>query len=519
MSGFSQEFVGLDCGSLPALPALARSDAAGIPTHSRYEAHAHWGGTVRQFEAGETTRLNAAHWARAQDTPLNEWLRERLSTIRARVAYESRNNGMLAGVLLTVVDDVVGPDGPMLSVQSSDDAYNDALETVWRKWFYRPTFRPHLSGAGMLKLWLRTLCRAGEFLAVMANDPTAEGPVKMRLRLRNPRRLGTPGTLGLNDRHVMGIDFDGEERPARYWISERSGLLDTYVPHSPDDVIHEFLVDEEEQARGYPWLAPSLPSIADTRDFDDQIMDAARSMADASGLLYTDSPDAPVWNMPESTKVERRTYKMAPPGWKPWNYPATAPPVQYPDYRSERHREMGRPLNMPLLIVRYDASRHNYSSARFDSQGWYRTVEGVQNWLSGTPESCGTLNRLVDLVGAEARFSIPALRKRPDDVEYLWTWSPRPHVDATKEADAETIGLETGTTNLIDTLAARGTTLQRHLRAMQRIVREFEAAGIPLPSWFHGSPQASEESNTDADAREKRATKEARDKEEPVNAN
>lgn len=139
---------------------------------------------------------------------------------------------------------------------------------------------------------------------------------------------------------------------------------------------------------------------------------------------------------------------------------------------------------MPLLMVRLDASKHNYSSARLDTQGWARKVEGIQDWISGTPESVGTLSRLVWMVAAEARFSIPALRKKPKGVILNWTWPKRPHVDPKKEKDAETAGLETQTDNLIDVLAGRGTTIDRHCAAIKRTIAAYDAAGIPKPAWM-----------------------------------
>jgi len=453
----------------------------------RYASAPMWG--ARQFEAGVTDRLNEAHWLLAADTDVNSWLLEKLSTLRSRATYESRNNGMLAGVVGTLVDDVVGPDGPTLQVLSDDEAYNEALEAVWREWFAAPTFRPNVSGAALLKLWVRNLPRCGEFLAQIDTDPNADGPVAMRVRPLHPRRLESPLGSIADPVHMMGVELDSPDgRPIRYWIKTPVlyGIA-TYTPVPPDLIIHEFLLDEEGQVRGFPWVLPSLEPVAELRDYDHQVQDAARSMADSSSLLYTENPDAPLWTTPEETTVERRTVKMVPPGWKPWQYSASQPPVQYPDFRAERHRELGRPFGMPLLMVRLDSSKHNYSSARLDTQTYNRTVLGIQCWLSGTPNSTGTLNRLVDLVGAEARFSVPALRRRPDRVEYVWTWAPRPHVDPAKEATAEETGLRNRTVSFSQALAGRGVNLDTHVRTLQRCEQILRGSGITLPGWLTGA--------------------------------
>jgi capsid protein len=455
----------------------------------RYESMPAWL-AARNWEAGETTRLNEAHWLYDTEKPINEWLSERLEKTRARAIYESRNNGTLAGILVTLADDVVGADGPVLEVQSDNEAYNTAAEAAWREWFRAPTTRPNVSGAATLKLWVRNLPRCGEFLARIVTDSTAPGPVSMRLRPTPPRRLASPTDQAANPRLRMGIEFDRLDRPVRYWIAEDSadGYTTTYEPWPPELIIHEFWIDEEEQARGFPWFNPSLQPSADLRDYDDQVQDAARTMADQSALLYNENPETPCVT-PGTTTVQRRTIKMAPPGWKPFVYPATQPPVQYPDYRAERQREIGRPFCMPLMIVRLDSSKHNYSSARFDGQSYARFVAGIQLWLSGSDQSYGTLNRLLDEVLREARFSAPILRRRPPKVSYKWTWPSRPHVDPLKERAAVEVGLRTRSLSLTDALAAEGKSIDTHIETLKREQQKFQAAELPLPAWMTGQSE------------------------------
>ena len=457
----------------------------------RYETQPTWMGmNSRYFESAETTRLNQAHWTWAEDESVNYWLAEHLSKIRARSAYEARQNGTVLGVINTHADDIVGPDGPTLQVLSDDDAYNTALEQAWREWFSAPTPKPNVSGAAWLKLRVKSFWKCGEFLDQIVTDPNAEGPVAMRVRPIPPRRLRTPFGMTGDPNVFMGIRFDALGRPARYYLHDPAPMgsprLDpngfTTVP--PDLIIHEFISEEEEQARGIPWLNTALQPSADLRDYDDQVQDAARQMADQSALLYTEHPDAPVWQTPEQTTVERRTVKMVPPGWKPWEYKGSMPPVQYPEFRSERQREIGRPQGMPLLMIRLDSSKHNYSSARLDTQTYGRACSGLQCFISGTPNSAGTLNRLADMVAAEGRFKIQALRRRPAVVIYQWTWPVRPHVDPSKEALAEATSLESGTLCLSDALASRGTNLETHVAKKQREIEAYKKAGLPLPLWM-----------------------------------
>lgn len=283
----------------------------------------------------------------------------------------------------------------------------------------------------------------------------------------------------------MGIRFDALlGRPSTYYFQESQSLptrfaaLRPTTPVPADLVIHEFTIDEEDQARGIPWCNTGLQPSADLRDYDAQVMDAARLMADQSTLLYSDHPDITPWEVPENSTYERRTIRMAPPAWKPFVLPATQPPVQYPDFRGERMRELGRQAGMPLLMVRMDASGHNYSSARLDTQGYARAVAGVQMWISGGESSYGTLNRLLDEIAIEGRFSIPGLRTRPLQVAYKWTWPTRPHVDRLKEAMADKVNLANQSATMTDVLASRGSTIESHFTTLARENKLKKKAGL-----------------------------------------
>lgn len=475
----------------------------------------------RKFESADTHRLNSAHWTYATDESVNSWLSSQLSIIRARAHYECRQNGILAGMIGTHADDIVGSDGPTLQVMSDNDAYNKSLESLWNTWFAAPTPKKNISGASVLKLWIRSLWKSGEFLAQIVTDKQAEGPVKLRIKPIAPRRLGSPGSLAGDPRTFMGIQFDQLDRPTRYWIADSSiaaSWLTTYTPIPADLIIHEFITEEEDQGRGIPWLNTSLQPSADLRDYDTDVQHAARFLANQQGILCTEHPDAV---LDDSTlteyEMEPGTLKTAASGYKPYFPPSVQPPVQYPDYRAERQREFGRPVGMPLMMIRLDCAKYNYSSARLETQNYYRAVAGIQSWLSGTEKSTGTLSRLVDELAKEARFSIPALRNRPPIVMYHWTWPSRPHVDPTKESNAEETALTTRTITLTDALAARGRDLETHIEIMRREEEAFINAGLTPPEWMRGtSPAASSDSQSEDDDAEKDEESESEAEDEEV---
>ena len=102
----------------------------------------------------------------------------------------------------------------------------------------------------------------------MCGNPNADGPVAMRLWPAHPRRLATPIDLTGDPNVVMGIRFDAFGRPATYHIQDaamngQAAFALTSQPWPADLIIHEFIVDEEDQARGFPWITPSLNPAAD----------------------------------------------------------------------------------------------------------------------------------------------------------------------------------------------------------------------------------------------------------------
>lgn len=436
------------------------------------------GGYVRRWDAAKTDRLNRAHWANAKGDHINADLDVDLETLRTRSAFEASNNPLVEGVVNTHCNDVVGAEGPTLQVQSDSDGFNEAAESVWRDWWQNPDVNGQLSGPEMLKLWVRGLWVNGEYLAQIVTANRAGGPVAMRLLCLDPRRLVTPPGQDVQNGVTLGVRRTKTGRPLGYFISEPLDNLSalSLIPDSEEipaaDIIHGFKVLEPGQARGVPWLAPVLQVVADLRDYDAQVLDAARQAADFAVLLYATSEDAGFVSLNESTEIERRTIRNMPPGWQPMQLKPEQPSTNYVDYRAERLRELGRPVGMPLMTVTLDSSGHNYSSARFDGQVYQRGNAGIQKWMEHH-----TLNRMADSVLREARLA-GALPAGPAQVRYQWVWPVPPHVDPTKEANAETIRLQNKTLTLSKALAAHGMDLESTIQQLQREKKLLAAAGL-----------------------------------------
>jgi capsid protein len=335
-------------GPKPAEIARAMADAVG----ERVAAGDDEPQTLRRWEAARTDRLNKAHWSRAHGQPINQDLASDLPVLRARCAYELANNPFLEGIVNTYATDVVGVRGPRLQVHSQSPAYNEALEQVWRRWWANPAINGLLSGAEDLRLWCRSLFPKGEYLAQIVTDPAARGPVQMRLHCLDADLLETPPAQAGDANVALGVRRTKTGRPTQYYLRDEEPmgayriLTAKHTPLPADVVLHGFVPLEPGQARGVPWLAVMLQVIADLRDYDTEVLAAARVAANQALWFYTDHPDAPYMHVNESTDIERGTASTAPPGWKPFALsPTTSRSIPSSTGRSPRARR--RPPTPP----------------------------------------------------------------------------------------------------------------------------------------------------------------------------
>lgn len=425
---------------------------------------------IRRWESAETSRLNSAAWSKASDASINRDIESEAKTLRARSIYELSNNATVKGVIETQVIDIVGSAGPTLQIQSEDPVWNDAVEQVWNDWWAKAELTGRMSGPETLRVNIRTLWPCGEFLEQIVVDDAAKTPLKTRIQLIHPRRLDSspfgPRPAG-DERSIAGIRIARDGRPLGYTIVD--GFDDvgyTAVGSAreipPSDIIHWFRYDEPDQVRGVSWLAPVLQEVNDLRQFDVATLDAARMFADFAVGIYSDNPEiAPVTlDAGQTSSWKRRQINALPPGWKPIDLSPNQPTTQYKQFRHEKLRAIGRAVNMPLMTVLLDSGDHNYSSARFDAQVYWRGNQVIQAALTDAK-----LNRLLPVILAEARLvaaggrtGIPIRLAGDQPLGWWpkWTWPVPPHVDPNREAQADESRLKQGTTTKADICARNG---------------------------------------------------------------
>ena len=443
---------------------------------------------VRRFDAAQTNRLNEAHWSGATGQHINADLVADLETLRARCAYEISNNPLVAGVVATHACDIVGPDGPLLEVQSDDKSYNQAVEDLWAEWFLMPDQLGQLTGAEMLKLFCRLWWDKGEHLCQEVDGiDVPAGEPSLRYLAIDPDRLRTqPSSQGLANvalgvrRTERGIVTGYEiERPQNYGAYELSTGEFDEIP--ADEMIHGYQQIQPGQVRGIPILAPVLQVVADLRDFDASVLDAARLAASQGIVWWTANDSVDVWDCQpgETAEIERNMQTTGPPGWRPELIDPKQPSTNYTEFRMERLRELGRPVAMPLMKIMLGSEKHSFSSARMDGQNYSRAIESYQHMLEH-----GTVRRWLRSLLLEAallqrrgEFRLP---KAPARVRYRFTWAKQPSADPMKEASAERIRvLETRTLPFAEACRLHGLDPERVIDSWAETNRLLAAAGMP----------------------------------------
>jgi lambda family phage portal protein len=435
--------------------------------------------SLRRWESARMTRLNQAHWTPVSGQPINAELAAWLNNLRQRTEFEIANNSLVEGMIQTYQLCVVGSEGPRLSVLSQDREYAAKRRELWAEWSQTAGSNQQLSLVEILDQWIRALFGGGEFFDQLVSVSDVEGPLKTRLLPIHTHRLMTPPEMLGDPAVALGVRRDlTHRRPLSYYISQPFifGAYEVYtgefleIPYA--DALHGFRMVEEDQVRGFPWLASCLDPIAEIRDFKTETLDAARAAADQAVVLWTQSPDIPALQTNETTDIERRTIKTMPPGWQPTMVNPAHPGPQYEAFYESLAREIGGPICMPLMMLLLDSSGHNYSSARFDGQLFWRGVAKTQGWLGRL------LLRVEAILALEAELA-GELPPPPNDLVRRLIWPLAPHVDPTKEATAEHMYLENGTMTYSEACAARGKSVEEVIAERQRDDELLANADLP----------------------------------------
>lgn len=484
---------------------------------TRYNPREEWSPgedfTMRRFDAGRLNRLNRDHWRFAHGQTINHDLSSDLPTLIARCTHEAANNPLVSGAIETIANDLVGRNGPRLQVTSDSPEFNERVEEAWRNVWSMPDPNGQLSGPECMRLWIRTLCTSGSFVNVFANVDR-EGPVKFGWRTVHPRRLETDPVHAGDPLVQFGVRISEWGRPVEYFIRKPDlGAFrkPEYIRYPAGIVQHRFESIEPEQITGIPWLTSCLETVADLRQFDYYVMQAAKNQAAHTMALEAKAPELvsqPFDVTGMTLSVEPGAVNVAPAGWGWATVQPTQPGAQYQSFRHERLRELGLALGMPLMMVLLSSAESNFASAHYDGAVYMRRIKARQAWIERS-----TLNELIEQIVAE--LIIAGEVDRPANYRCLWTWELPPYVNPEKQRKADRMAVEDGAMPLGEYSASLGFDFEDVVEQRVRENERLEEAGLPLPPTNYGSgPRPQDTLREVADEMDAQETSDA---EEPAN--
>jgi capsid protein len=425
---------------------------------------------VRRWDAASTTDFNAQQWASVTGNTINEDLVTYLPTLIDRCTYEISTNDTISGMVSTHATDICGPGGPNWQIyprrpigdseaeRKEFAGYIAEAEDVLSEWFERCDLNGELSGAEILHLGVQQQWATGNaFQQIVNGTPDGANPISIRLHsIHAERILKVPYVTVEQQKYCLGISRSETGRRTGYLVMEPNelgtfgfGKNAKSIPAS--QMLHHFRTEEPGQIAGVPWLAASLQTIGDIRQFDQATMKAAQLAANLALVFQDLHESTPLVKGSGSSpiKIGLAQIMQAPKGKEVKQIDPKHPASNYTEFRNERWRDVGRSVNMPLMIARLDSKDHSYASARMDRQLYWRSLEREQFAIEKrlTPVLMSVLQE------AELRKLI---RRRPVAVKVGGLFQVPPHVDPQKEANARATDLSTMSKALIDIWAEQG---------------------------------------------------------------
>ena len=189
---------------------------------------------------------------------------------------------------------------------------------------------------------------------------------------------------------VMGVEMDTYGRPVAYHIfsthpsEPRTG--ERYRERIPaDEILHDFVTEHAEQARGVPWMSAAILSMHHLSEFESSALLAARKGADTLGFFV--SPDGLPPPVATESGAEDEPITVSVPGHYdtlPEGYDFKPYDSKYPDamqstFTKDYIRRISTALNVAYNGLSGDLEGVNFSSIRagvLDERDQWLTVQG-----------------------------------------------------------------------------------------------------------------------------------------------
>jgi capsid protein len=406
-----------------------------------------------RYDAAQTTTDNERHWANADGLGPNA---ANSSAVRKKVRYRARyealeNNSYAKGMVLGMSNALIGT-GPRLQLTTRDKTANQRVERSFNRW------AEEIGLAEKLRTMAMAYVVDGEAFALLATNNRLAHSVKLDIvpiecDYFEPSRISNGVILD-------GATYDTCNNPLT-WEKWKTHPGDVYTYHlqnqtetlDASEVLHVHRPDRPGQRRGMSHLVTALPLFAMYRRFKLATLAAAETAANFSAVVYTNGVNEPAvpggsdhWGA--IVPIESNGMLTLPEGWEMKQFAAEHPTSTLAMFEERIIAEVARCLLQPLNVALGSSKDHNFSSGKLDFLGYDRSIVVERSrWISRVVGRIvrAWLNEAV-LINGLLPIGVGPL----GDWDIGYRWDAAGVIDEEKQANADKINLQNGTTTRSD---------------------------------------------------------------------
>jgi len=402
-------------------PAGDGPSAANVPVDTPPAREPAMGVKVRNYVAAEVSRLMSS-WTRV---PISgeEATRDRLTTLRARMREQVRNNPYFRRFDQLMVSNVIGPHGigfqsavledtppaprgqqDQLAIPEQDQVACAAIEDAWKRWSDECDMGGRLHWTEYEKLAMRTVVGDGEIPVqmVMGRQANSFGfalhahdPDLMDVKLeRYPGQK--VGKFQLEPTHsiIQGVEVNEWRRPMAYWFKDfpRGPKMGYQVERGhirvpATDLVHLFMTEFVGQVRGVPWGATSLNAAAELDAYFEAAVTHARVGANQLGF-FTRTPGMDGFTGTKQdgsgnivVELSPGEWNELPPGVDIKSHTPQYPASEFNPFVTLCLRRISAGLGPAYIQLAQDSGDTNFAGSRqaiLEEREFYK---GVQAWV------------------------------------------------------------------------------------------------------------------------------------------
>lgn len=255
------------------------------------------------YEAAQPSRLRK--FSRDASAP-NTLVQRGAYHLRNQARHLEQNHDLARGILRTLVNNVVGPNGigiepqPRRADGTIHAEYAALLREAWRDWCKNPEVTHRYSFAKAQRMMARGWFRDGETFSQTITGPVAtlDHGTRVPFSLELFEADMVPLDYASGDRISQGIERNAWGRPVRYFVYRSHPGELTRIPGAndlkqitADRMLHVAALDRIGQLRGVSEFASVITRLEDIKDYEESERVAAKIAAMLTGYVKRGTPE------------------------------------------------------------------------------------------------------------------------------------------------------------------------------------------------------------------------------------